>query len=752
MANTVSVLSYANTFGDWMTVTNALAKENNDFAANNYVKPAGTLYLNAPTLGLQVANNAVVAGQLQVQGVGSSAYIQNNLRVDTQVYFTNTTIGLTNSGQANIGGLLLALGSGVGLAVSNNATVGGYITVANTLSVTNNVSFANNLTVTKDVTVSGNVNATGTFVNAKYINGINNVNTASLNVTGGSLLGGSVQIDGNAVIGGQLSVSGNVIITGTTIYSTNTFILNANATIAQDGSYGVNRPGLANAIIRWSETNQYWDIRDVNNPTSFSKILTANLISDSLTSTSSSTLASSAAANNLNTQVASTNTWTQLFVNANITANATTLQTNINNANANAANATYLSNGNVPATRVTGAYAGIVGLGTLTTGTWTANTVAYQYGGTGTTAVPTAGSIAFGNTTSIGYTTVGTTGQVLTSAGSGTPTWTSVANTNVNNAIVQRDASGNFTASTITANLSGNASSANKVNNAINAGTYLTGSAFDGSSAQTWAVDATTTNTASKVVARDASGNFSANNITANLIGTVTQVGNALTAGSYLTSGGTYNGSAARTFAVDADSNNTASKVVARDGSGNFAAGGVTVTSLTSSGAISGTTGTFSGAVSGTTGSFSGAVNIDNQRLLRHDTWCSLTNPVNTNGVRIVNQAYNTQLWICDNSGNTTAVGNVTAYSDERLKTNIQTIGGALNKVSQLRGVSFEKDGIAGIGVIAQEIQKVLPEVVMENNDEDKTLSVAYGNIVGVLIEAIKELKAEVDELKKNQK
>ena len=68
-----------------------------------------------------------------------------------------------------------------------------------------------------------------------------------------------------------------------------------------------------------------------------------------------------------------------------------------------------------------------------------------------------------------------------------------------------------------------------------------------------------------------------------------------------------------------------------------------------------------------------------------------------------------------------------------------------------MRGVTFEKDGKAGLGVIAQEIREVLPEVVVESEDEMKTLSVAYGNIVGVLIEAIKELKAEIEDLKKGQ-
>ena len=98
-----------------------------------------------------------------------------------------------------------------------------------------------------------------------------------------------------------------------------------------------------------------------------------------------------------------------------------------------------------------------------------------------------------------------------------------------------------------------------------------------------------------------------------------------------------------------------------------------------------------------------------------------------------------------DDVGNLTAVGNVTAYSDERLKSNIQTINNAVFKVQQLRGVTFEKDGKAGLGVVAQEVQKVLPEAVQQN---EEYLSVAYGNLVGVLIEAIKEQQQQIDELK----
>lgn len=101
------------------------------------------------------------------------------------------------------------------------------------------------------------------------------------------------------------------------------------------------------------------------------------------------------------------------------------------------------------------------------------------------------------------------------------------------------------------------------------------------------------------------------------------------------------------------------------------------------------------------------------------------------------------------NTNDVTFGGNVGAYSDERLKTNIRTVDNALDKVSSMRGVYFDRDGIASVGVIAQEIAKVLPEVVPEVKNDGDYLSVSYGNIIGVLIEAIKELKAEVEKLKK---
>ena len=97
-------------------------------------------------------------------------------------------------------------------------------------------------------------------------------------------------------------------------------------------------------------------------------------------------------------------------------------------------------------------------------------------------------------------------------------------------------------------------------------------------------------------------------------------------------------------------------------------------------------------------------------------------------------------------SGAITSSGDVTAFSDARLKTGIRNIDNALNMVGDMRGVYFIKDGEAGTGVIAQEVEKILPEVVKDGEYK----SVAYGNMVGVLIEAIKELKKEVETLKES--
>lgn len=98
-------------------------------------------------------------------------------------------------------------------------------------------------------------------------------------------------------------------------------------------------------------------------------------------------------------------------------------------------------------------------------------------------------------------------------------------------------------------------------------------------------------------------------------------------------------------------------------------------------------------------------------------------------------------------SGSITATGDITAFSDARVKSHIETISEAIYKVKQLRGVSYisKFNMEPRIGVIAQEVERVVPEVVHTHSDGMK--SVAYQNLVGLLIEAIKDLELRVAEL-----
>ena len=144
----------------------------------------------------------------------------------------------------------------------------------------------------------------------------------------------------------------------------------------------------------------------------------------------------------------------------------------------------------------------------------------------------------------------------------------------------------------------------------------------------------------------------------------------------------------------------------------------------------------------------------ESTKIQHHSNWMYIQG--GSNGHILRNTAGQNNLTL-DNSGNGTFRANVTAYSDARLKTDIHTINDALGICGKLRGVSYKwiADGKPSIGVIAQEIEKVIPEVVLTNQDVNPVTqeiteikSVDYGKIVGVLINAINELKAEVDELK----
>ena len=206
---------------------------------------------------------------------------------------------------------------------------------------------------------------------------------------------------------------------------------------------------------------------------------------------------------------------------------------------------------------------------------------------------------------------------------------------------------------------------------------------------------------------------ITADSFTGSLAGTATQVSQTLTRGTYLT-GNDYDGSTAETWAVDATSTNTASKVVARDASGNFSAGTITAA----------LTGNASSATAVNT-----AFNSDNQ--------AKYVPFVNTNGNQGL-QIDAGMLYVP--FSNTLTVGTLVETSTRDIKENIKTIPNQLRKVKKLNPVRYNRINSSReeIGLIAEEVEEVYPEFV-----HDKGIN--YPKMVSVLISAVQELTSKVE-------
>jgi len=101
--------------------------------------------------------------------------------------------------------------------------------------------------------------------------------------------------------------------------------------------------------------------------------------------------------------------------------------------------------------------------------------------------------------------------------------------------------------------------------------------------------------------------------------------------------------------------------------------------------------------------------------------------------------------------GSATLSGDLTINSDARLKSNIITLGSTLSKLLLIDGKSYTmktNESIVKIGLLAQEVQKVFPELVKTSNDKEETLSVNYQGMIPVLLNAIKEQQVQIDELR----
>ena len=712
MANTVSLLSYANTFGDWVVSTNSLIQENNYFAANNYIKPIGTLYLNDPTLGLSVNNNAVFAGQLQVQGIGSSAYIQNNLRVDQQVFFKNTIVGLINAGQAYVNGTLYATNTGNSLVVSNNAVFGGSVssngvydngielkTYTDTANVYNQAytDTANNYTIkyTNSI-VASNLLSAQNYTDTSNTNLKSYSDSTYLPLNGGTISGNLNII--NALSASSFSISNNFTINGTTIYNSRNFILSANSP-NQISTLQVYRIGT-NASIRWNETNTYWDIIDVNNSntaTQYSQILTANTVSNSLLSNSTTTIVSSFVANTLNNSINTANTFLQSNDAITLTSakSYTDTANTYNQAYTNTANTFLQSNDAITLTSAK-SYTNTANTFlqsndaiTLTSAksyTDTANTYLQSViiGGTSVDAYARTKANSSVQTAFVGYTANGV--SLIPSSNNDTLILTSTTSNGIN-------VLANVTSKTIDIGLR---------TTGVVAGQY-----GNTTSVPTITVDnfgrVLTVSNNSIVVPPGTSIVANTGQITANASTGIVALGLALT-GNAATYG-----------------NSTSIPIITTDSYGRITA--VSNTAIISS------------------------INITDD-VSTKNTYYPLLSP-STSGSIFAGNTSSSGLTFVPSTGTLSATI-FNSLSDISLKSNIETISNALDIVEQLRGVTFiwNTNGQNSIGLVAQEVEKVIPEVVSEMNG---LKTVSYDSIIGVLIEAIKELNQEIKDLKKGQ-
>ncbi|MBJ03926.1 MAG: hypothetical protein CMB65_04435 [Euryarchaeota archaeon] len=209
--------------------------------------------------------------------------------------------------------------------------------------------------------------------------------------------------------------------------------------------------------------------------------------------------------------------------------------------------------------------------------------------------------------------------------------------------------------------------------------------------------------------------------------------------------------SASAAIAFSKMANLTTARALVSDGSGDVSVSDVTSTEL--------------GYLDGVTSAIQTQLGTKLNAALPNDAWISSADSRNrlyftTNGSTILKFDTNflvqnnsgTTMLTTDTSGNFTATGNVGAYSDLALKEDIYQIENALDKVKKLRGVHFTRkaNNSKEIGVVANEVEKVVPELVDEHEDKElgtvKTMK--YANTVGLLIEAVKDLSKQIEELK----
>jgi hypothetical protein len=731
MANTVSVLNFTNTFGDLLAQQNIIAKELNNLGANNYTKDSGTLYVSGIGTGLSVTNTAalgaaVVSTTLSVGGdstllanvyldaPGFTLQVANNAVIHKQIVTDNITANtLVRSSSLNITDIARVnnlTSNNVVLTPTLNATGSAFV---NNLAANSGVSAPYVIATTRGVfeDITSNNQITTTFLNVTT-NVISDLNVTT-DVRGRDFFGRVGTFDSFVV--GSMTVAGNFVVSAPTIYSSNTFVLNAGAGAGQTSTLGVDR-GIsgANGSFRWNESLKYWEMLDVENGQHF-RTLTNMHLSNSTNLNNSLNVATSAAVFDLQTQVrANTNTFT---------SNVNTLTTNLAAAN----NYSHTSFGR-------------------------ANTSANVFTGTtGSSANATNGRMSFASNNGVvisatGNTLFVNTPQELTTLSN--PSFNSIFN--LGNPLSVEN---------------GGIGASDKVQGLIN----ILPSTVGVANGSILAANANTIYWTTR-------GPFFANNLTFTPFGSITQNTIQLAIQDLETRKATLaSPTLTGTPAAPTATTNTNTTQIATTAFVNSSIDSVLNSTTTKNISISGNAGTVTNGVY-TNGSYadpSWITSLDGAKINAPIAGSKISGSIPGTAAGVTGFTINQSVGTADNvrfnslgvgttasgtAGEIRATNNITAYfSDERLKTRLGNIENALDKVMALSGFYHEANETAQalgytpvreVGVSAQEVQKVLPEVVAPAPIDSQYLTVRYERMVPLLIEAIKELKSEVDLLK----
>jgi hypothetical protein len=708
-----------------VVIVGGLGVNGNIFAGGNLVAASGVASTNPTTGAIVIVGGAGITGSMNVGGnqtIGGVFVGNGNIVANSGTSSTDTVTGA----------LVVKGGAGV----SGNLNVGGNITVTGNLDVLGNVTFYNQETVTGVEIVGGNVVANSGVASTS-------VDTGALVVNGGVGIDGDLTLGGNATILSTILSEGNIVAnSGTASTSIDTGAL---VVIGGAGVTGNLRVGEA----IWSVGNIHATSlsSSIDSATGALVVLGGVGIGGNLSLDGRTIANLIPGTDNFYSLGSSVLRWKNFHLAGTLTQDGTAT------INGGLLTTSVIASGDVSGSTITGTIAtvaqpNITQLGTITSGTWNGGAIGVAYGGTGATST----TQALTNLLPAG----GASGYVLTTGGSGSYYWAAgtggggggggtlsgifveTSRTYYTATLGQTNftTTGNFTPGTGQLRIYQNG-----VRQFASEYTELTANTFSLSTACA----------AGDVILAEIDGYNYLTVFASNVV--------------YSPSGGIPLTSNTVQLALD----NVENRKV--DRAGDTMTGPLLIANTTQ--AISTTTGAlkvqggvsiesgnlFIGGASGNaitaTGNISTVGNIYGTRVFSLGS--NVLIPTSNVSTQVASLGVGTPA--SGVGGEVRATGDVIAYySDDRLKTRLGNIEHALDKVKSLAGFHYHANELAQslgyepkpeVGVSAQEVQKIFPEIVVPAPIDENYLTVKYEKLIPVLIEAIKELSEEIEAIKR---